>query len=201
MASVDAAIEDYVARYRSDARRELDYFRRVLRSDEEVVRRAALAELPSGKRHPHQRRVPRAALEESERRLIANLPQLRQATNFDELLGLINDLIRSIPGVGELTVYDTSVRIGARFGLEPGKVYLHAGTRAGAIALGYDGRRQAIEMDEFPYAIRLRLHPREAQDLLCIYKSGLREDGPRTCGPGSRAPEQRACGTVCNRSS
>lgn len=170
--SVDAAVEDYVARHRGRAQRELRYYR-VLRTDEEAVRRAALSQLPNGKRHPHQYRIPRVALEESSERLLANLDRLRAAQSFDELFALVNAVIRPIPKIGELAVYDTSLRIGARFGLEPEKVYVHAGTRAGARALGFDGDRETIEMHELPAPIR-QLTAREAEDLLCIYKSALR---------------------------
>lgn len=81
-------------------------------------------------------------------------------------------LIRPIPKIGELTVYDTALRVGARFGLEPSRVYVHAGTRDGARALGFDGHRQYIEMDELPASSR-RLRAREAEDMLCIYKKRL----------------------------
>jgi hypothetical protein len=64
-----------------------------------------------------------------------------------------------------------ALRIGARFGLEPKRVYVHAGTRDGA--LGLDADRRTIEMAELPAPIR-RLTAREAEDLLCIYKSRLR---------------------------
>jgi hypothetical protein len=173
MGALDRAVNDYIEHHRPRAARELEYFRRLLRSDEDAVSRAALAQLPSGNRHPHQRRIPRASLDESRRRLLENLPILRQAASFDELLDLINALIRPIPMVGELVVYDTALRIGARFGLEPRKVYVHAGTRDGAKALGFDGRRHAIEMHELPASIP-QLSAREAEDLLCIYKSRLR---------------------------
>jgi hypothetical protein len=129
---------------------------------------------PSGKRFNHQRRIPRAVLEESARRLVEALPRLRDATSFDELLTRIDDLARPIPGVGELLVYDTSLRIGARFGLEPERVYVHAGARAGAEALGFDRECDAIEMNELPDEIRTRLAPHEIEDLLCIYASWLR---------------------------
>jgi hypothetical protein len=66
-----------------------------------------------------------------------------------------------------------ALRIGARFGLEPKRVYVHAGTRDGARALGLDADRRTIEMAELPAPIR-RLTAREAEDLLCIYKSRLR---------------------------
>jgi hypothetical protein len=168
----DALIDDYIERHREQGARELRYFQ-VLRTDEEALSCAALAELPSGKRHPHQRRIPRAALEESRRRLLENLSLLRRAATFDELFDLIDALIRPIPKIGELAVYDMALRLGARFRLEPEKVYIHAGTRGGAQVIGFDARRDAIEMEELPASIR-RLTAREAEDFLCIYKSRLR---------------------------
>jgi hypothetical protein len=173
MTSIDSAVDDYIERHRRNAARELEYFSRGLRSDNDAVSRAALAQLPNGKRHWHQRRIPRASLEESRRRLLENLPLLKNARSFDDLIDLIDTLIRPVPKIGELTVYDTALRIGARFGLEPDKVYVHAGTRGGARALGFDGRRQTIEMDELPAPFR-KLTAREAEDVLCRYASQLR---------------------------
>lgn len=49
---------------------------------------------------------------------------------------LIDTALETIPGLGELYVYDTTLRIGAKLNLFPDKVYLHAGTRLGATALG-----------------------------------------------------------------
>jgi hypothetical protein len=169
---VEAAVSDYIQQHRARAARELEYFSRLLRTDEEALSRAALALLPSGKRHPHQYRVPRAALEESRRLLLENLDMLRQATSFDELFAVVEDLTEPIKGIGELTVYDTALRIGAHFGCQPARVYLHAGTRKGGQALGFDPRRQTIEMDELPEPMR-QLSAREAEDLLCIYKDWI----------------------------
>jgi hypothetical protein len=167
---VEAAVSDYIERFRAPAADEQEYFNWVPRSDEEAVSRAALALLPSGKRHPHQYRITRVALEESRCRLLDCLPVLQQVTIFDDLHEDVNALIGPIPGIGELTVYDTALRIGAHFGLEPTRVYLHAGTRKGAEALGLDPRRKTIEMDELPEPMR-RLSAREAEDVLCMYKS------------------------------
>ena len=171
MGAIEDAVDDYIEHIRPKMERELRYFQ-ILRTDEEAVTLAAIAQLPNGKRHWHQRRIPRAALEQSRERLLANLPALRASTSFDELIDLIAALIQSIPKIGELAVYDTSLRIGARFGLEPTRVYVHAGTRVGARALHFDGRQRVIEMDEFPAPIR-RLSAREAEDLLCRYKDAL----------------------------
>lgn len=163
----------YIEGYRRDAESELASFF-AERTDEDAVSRAALAQLPCGKRHRHQRRIPRAALDDSRRRLLENLPHLREAGSFDELFELVSRIIGSIPGIGELAVYDTVLRIGSRWGLRPTKVYLHRGTRDGARALGLDARREAIEVRELPAALR-GLSARELEDLLCIYKDDLSE--------------------------
>jgi len=49
---------------------------------------------------------------------------------------LIDTALEPIPGLGELYVYDTTLRIGAKLNLFPDKVYLHAGTRLRERALG-----------------------------------------------------------------
>lgn len=162
---------DYIQHHRKRAAAELSYFRN-FSSDEDAVSVAALGEYPKGKRHSHQRRVPPAALRESQQRLIASLDAVRAVTSFDELIDLLEATIRRIPGIGELPVYDTAVRIGARLGLEPSKVYLHRGTREGAAALGLDTKKHALDLDDLPVELRI-LAAREAEDVLCIYKQDL----------------------------
>jgi hypothetical protein len=51
------------------------------------------------------------------------------------LIELVEKIIGSIHGIGELAIYDTAVRIGARFGVEAEDAYMHRGTRDGAKAL------------------------------------------------------------------
>jgi len=167
---------DYVREYRTRAERELAYFK-LLRTDEKAISRAALCLLPSGKRHSHQRRIPKSVLAEAERRLVENTANLRRARSFDELQTLVAHLIGPIRGIGELSVYDISQRIGSRFDLEPERVYLHSGTRVGARALGFDGRRTSIEIAELPEGLTEELRPRELEDLLCIYKDALAKTG------------------------
>jgi hypothetical protein len=166
--SLRAIAVHYKGHKRPRADEELADFR-TLPTDEDAISRAALAQLPSGKRHPHQYRIPRATLGESRRRLLDHLPALQQAESFDELFELITVTIEPIPGIGELAVYDTALRVGARFGLEPAKVYLHAGTRTGAKALGLDLGSDSIEMGELPAELRT-LTAREVEDVLCISK-------------------------------
>jgi hypothetical protein len=184
-ATLEEVVKSYVEHFQRRQARELDYFARVVRSDEDAVSQAGLARLPSGKRHQHQRRIPRAALQESRARLLSNLGALRRSRTFDDLLDLVSALIRPIPGIGELAVYDTALRIGARFDVQPKVVYLHAGTRQGARALGFDPRRNKIRIDELPAALQT-LSAREVEDLLCIYKDKLSITAPRRLAPPER---------------
>jgi hypothetical protein len=84
---------------------------------------------------------------------------------------LIERQIGPIRGIGDLTVYDITHRIGAYIRRQPDVVYLHASTRKGARALHLSGK--AIELSEFPTEFR-RLSAAEIEDCLCIYKDALR---------------------------
>ena len=168
---IKAAVTKYVKDTRPGMKREFKEWRDL--TNEVAVERAGLGLLPDGSaKHPHQYRVSGDALQESCELLLANLPKLRAAETFEDLFDLVDELIGPIWGIGELTIYDTAIRIGARFRLQPKNVYVHAGTRDGVRALGLDGSRPTIEMRELPEPIR-RLSGREAEDLLCRSKRSL----------------------------
>lgn len=99
---------------------------------------------------------------------------VEQCETFDELIKTVDDAIRHIDGIGDLFIYDAAVSIGAKLGLEPEKIYLHAGTRRGAGALGLGRGKSVLDVGELPRAFRA-LRPREIEDCLCIYKDQLRE--------------------------
>ena len=170
---LEALVDDYGQKLRRERKRYLSKFRDAP-TDEDAISNAALARDPKTReKHPHQYRIPNSTLEKSSRRLLKNLSQVRSARSFEELIELVNRLIRPIDRIGELAVYDTALRIGARVGLEPEKVYVHSGTRDGARKLDSDlANRETIEMDELPAPIR-KLKPREAEDFRCIYKDSL----------------------------
>jgi hypothetical protein len=84
---------------------------------------------------------------------------------FEETIGVI-------PGPGPLFVYDTALRVGARLGLAPRYIFLHAGVRKGAAALGLGRHRNYLDVSDLPPAFR-RLEPREIEDCLCVYKDHL----------------------------
>jgi len=168
MSPTHEAVKHYIKNRRDEGERELRWFA-IQRTLVEVVSVAALARSPCGKRLHHQRRIPQSVLEQSRRRLLDCLPAIEQCSSFESLHELVRQQIRPIPGIGELTVYDTALRIGAKLHLEPKVVFLHAGTRLGAERLGIDVRRKYVDVSELPQPLR-RLSAREVEDILCIYK-------------------------------
>jgi len=160
----------YIREYRDCARAEMRFFE-IQRSPSAAIRKAALCQLPSGKRHPHQRRISGALLEQVGARLQGIGRKLARAADFAALHGAVDDEIGGIKGIGALTVYDIAHRIGAHFKKSPERVYLHAGTRTGARVFNISG--DSFDPKILPKAFS-RLAPSEIEDCLCMYKDGLR---------------------------
>src|SRR6266581_1245630 len=167
--SLEEVVDRYIHDYRPDAAREIAYFASQP-SLERAVELAALAVTEEGKRHPHQRRIPREVLAEAWE--VLKTLRLSKCRSFHDLHSLCAENLGPIRGIGELTTYDIATRVGAFLGLEPQRVYLHAGTRAGARALGLRDA-EFLESAELPSSFA-RLKPREIEDCLCIYKSHFR---------------------------
>lgn len=107
-------VEGYIREHRARLRGQLAYFGSLQVA--QAISQAARGEYPTGQRHPHQYRVRLDALLESERRLRTCESELVSVESFDKLINLIGSIIQSIPGIGELAVYDVSIRIGAHLG-------------------------------------------------------------------------------------
>ncbi|HME68350.1 MAG TPA: hypothetical protein VKM54_00560 [Myxococcota bacterium] len=180
--SLAAIVRAYQRHCRPRALEELNSFRcePTLRA---AVQRAALAQKPDGRRYDHQRRLSKGTLEEVCRRLSGE--DLRRCRDFDQLHATVKDLVGGVAGVGELTIYDTALRIGAKLELYPSSVYLHRGTRDGARALGLDWRADRIEVGERPRELRA-LEPYEIEDCLCIFKGDLSRVTSRRRQPKER---------------
>lgn len=159
-----------------------------------AVRFAATARTPDGKCNAHQRRIGRVKLQVFEQQLQRVRSRIAACKTFEELVTLIGE--QRTHKIGELAVYDTAVRIGHFRDIAPTSVYLHAGTRVGAAALGFKG--PVIHMHELPPSLAA-LSAAEAEDFLCIYKSDLaalrdltkpdrgsrRSRRPGGCGPST----------------
>ncbi len=124
-------------------------------------------------RHPHQWRLSDDTLSRARKALEKAIGDIGQCESFEELWSLVKGTIGAIHGIGDLTVYDTAVRIGFFLGLEPEVIYLHAGTRKGAAALGLGRGKQSIAVSELPQELR-KLTPSQIEDFLCIFKDQLK---------------------------
>src|SRR5262249_49279007 len=133
-----------------------------------AIERAAMAVSPAGKRLSHQRRIPKAVLRAWTAALLKRRADVRAAGAFGELHDVLSEVGTELHGIGRLTIYDTATRIGAFLKLEPDRVYLHAGTRDGARALGLI-QRDSLSPSDLPRPFR-RLSSGEIEDCLCIYK-------------------------------
>lgn len=169
-----AIIRHYLQHYQPLHDHELMWFRNQS-SLEEALRIAAEAQDDRGHRYSHQRRIKTHAIREATKRLAEAHDEIQRCPTFHELWNVVGSLLEPIPGIGELYIYDTALRLGAHLGLNPEKIYLHAGTRTGARKLGLLSPRDTrlwLESKELPAPLR-DLPPPDVENLLCIYKDRL----------------------------
>ena len=190
--SSDEIVAHYVTHHRGRTACELEHYRK-LSNLGDAIREAALCRLSSGKRHPHQYRIPGSVLEEAYRDLAEHESHIASATTFHELHKTVWQIISPIRGIGELAVYDIAHRIGTYMGIEPERVYLHAGTREGARNL-FNLSGESLPVSDFPEAFQ-KLTASEIEDCLCICKSG---ECSNTCsdysaGGCSKTPKPSPC--------
>lgn len=187
--SIKAIVRTYTNRIRPCTKAELDWFRQ--QPDlSSAIEHAALAINGKGKRYRHQRQG-KEILEQARNILQANSRSIEQCHSFDELLELIDVILQPINNIGELYMYDTSLRIGAKLNLLPTKVYLHTGTRVGAKALGFDGKAKSLDVSALPQDLQ-ELEPHEIEDVLCIFKDDLKQTQPKTAKKD--VPQRSCCG-------
>lgn len=107
-AGLAAIVNDYLENKAPGEARYLRFYQKQPTATEAIIK-ATMAELPSGKRFPHQRRIPGATLRIATAALIA--ADLRTCRTFHELYELVQGTIGDIDGIGALTIYDTAHRV------------------------------------------------------------------------------------------
>ena len=111
--TLDAIVRTYIRQIRPRAQAEIDWFARQP-SLLAAIKNATMAVNSCGKRYSQQRRLTKLALERAFGALSKRAGAIEQAHDFSDLFGLIDAALEPIPGLGELYVYDTSLRIGAK---------------------------------------------------------------------------------------
>ncbi len=166
--SLAALVEEYRKHHATLAAQEAEFFR-LMPSVGLLIHHVAFAIDGTGRCFDHQFRIMRASRQEAQRRLTSAFGKIKGARSFDELHAMLLKSLSDVYGLGELYVYDTAQRIGNYLGLSPKRVYLHAGVREGAKALGLDTSRGFLEFNELPKALQ-SLPADEVENFLCIYK-------------------------------
>lgn len=141
-----------------------------------AIEQAALSRDANGKRHPHQYRLKKVDLELFANNLIAIEHKISASTTFNALHELVESA--SCDGIGSLTIYDTTHRIGAHptLNLKPNLIYLHAGTKTGARnLLKRKITERFLNLEDLPTGLIAHgLTASELEDILCIYKEEMK---------------------------
>jgi hypothetical protein len=159
--SLEAVVSHYIENRRPEKEREFNTFSK-------HGELAAVAELAANRQH-HPRRKHETIQQVSER---LQTSDFSACNSFDALMEMLKSAIGDLDDVGLVFIYDVAICIGAKLGLRPDKVYLHAGTRKGALALGLGRRKATLRVSELPHEFH-RLQPAEIEDCLNIYRRDL----------------------------
>lgn len=109
--------------------------------------------------------------------LVKRINDIHKAKTFDEIFQIVTEC--KIKGFGELSIYDTSIRIASHLNIEPDKIYLHAGAREGIRILekkGYiaqgSSKRKYVEINEMPKPMQ-KLKAADNEHMLCSMKESM----------------------------
>ena len=112
--------------------------------------------------------------------LITRFSDLMTATTFDQIMQIVSEC--KVKGFGELSIYDTSMRIASYKNIEPDKVYLHAGARMGFEILESKGyipkgatKKKYLTKEELPVEFQTQLKCYEAENMGCLCKAKFKE--------------------------
>ena len=131
--------------------------------------KVATAQGSEKKKHSHQYLIPQQCLEEFCEILLARKDLMMSVKRFNDLYAIVKEA--SIKGIGELCIYDTTERIGTFLGVLPDEVYLHRGTRVGAVRLLGKVKKNRLVKTDFPFPFqRDDLSCAEIEDIIFIYK-------------------------------
>jgi hypothetical protein len=170
---LESLVADFRKHHRPNSARETRFFR-TMPSMGLAIHHVAMAIDGDDRCFDHQfhivqpaRRRAKIVLHQAERRILS-------CRSFHELHSLFLELLSPIKGLGEMYIYDASLRMGAYVKMSPDFVYLHRGTRWGARALGIDVSRGRpyLEKKELPEPLR-KLSADNLESFLCIYWNNL----------------------------
>ena len=166
---LDDIVQHYSEHYSTAVRDEMSYFGDTEIDLPSAIIRTCESKNAHGKLCSHQWRVGHAVLAKTIQPLLSRASEIQACNSFDKLHDIVAASILPINRVGQLTAYDIAQRIGWYLGLSPEHVYLHAGVRKGARALGLNATASRLQRSQFPIQLQ-PLSAAELEDIICLYK-------------------------------
>jgi len=167
--SLQLLVDEYIHRWGDSYELEDQWWGDKTLTWEEAIARAWKSRLSHGRMHGHQCRVANR-LADGLAVALADGIQPESLKDFQSLHIWVKSVVGRVRGLGTTTAYDIARRLGAWLRLEPSKVYLHAGTAAGARKFGVEG--EIAPLSAFPKELQ-SLGATHAENFLCIYKDRL----------------------------
>ena len=155
---LNALIETFVQKHRPHIRADLANYNN--------IHSAATSKGKNGKKHQHQYRISPAILENFAKKINAETTRLKQARSFDEIYKIVESC--KIRGIGPLAIYDTAVRIGHIYDVEPVEIYLQQGAHWGASAFGINKNKASKQQFTAITTLFNQLTPHEIECFLCL---------------------------------
>lgn len=103
------------------------------------------------------------------------IDKVKEALRTLPTFELIYEAVKAmkIKGIGPLTIYDTATMLAFPDKKYPAAVYLHAGAKKGAEAIGITGRMAEKSQFVALYPSFEQLSPAEIEKFLCVYRDKL----------------------------
>lgn len=135
---------------------------------EDVIKYASKGVTPDLLKHPHQRRIPNSVLNKFSNKLLKKKKEIQEVKNFESLYLIIGN--NKIKGIGDLTVYDTTLRIGFYLKIYPTKLFVQAGSKVGYMRLvNVSHVSNPVANICIPELLR-NIKKYHLENFLCIYK-------------------------------
>lgn len=127
---------------------------------------ATLATNCEGKKHSHQKRIPNSALQNFKKKVLSKESKIQRVQTFQDLYMIVQSC--KVFGVGNLTIYDVSLRIGFYLSIYPIRLYLQAGSKIGYQRLIESGIIKVGEIENYLKSQNILSY--HFENFLCLYR-------------------------------
>ena len=140
----------------------------------EAIEQASKAIDPTNNKiFSHQRRIGKTKASEGYELIKVMELDLKACTTFEEIMLITDEVIKNIPRLGNLSSYDTALRIGFHLRIYPKDVYIQAGVVKGYVKL-FNKKPMVRKIAKSEFSMLAEL---EAYEIENFFVFGVRENG------------------------